>query len=83
VFIVSRYTESETGLDLVFEVSFMRYQHASQLLSVSFIMCVRNFFTGNKIDQFTENEVMPLGLFQRFIEPSQPGSMGGKKVMEL
>jgi hypothetical protein len=46
-------------------------------------MCVRNFFTGNKIDQFTENEVMPLGLFQRFIEPSQPGSMGGKKVMEL
>ena len=26
---------------------------------------------------------MPLGLFQRFIEPFQPGSMGVQTVMEL
>ena len=83
LFIFSRCTEFETGPDLGFKVSFMLHQHASQLLPVSFIMCVRNFFSGNKIDQFTENKVMPLGLFQRFIEPSQPESMGAKRVMEL
>jgi len=57
-FVSGLYQKVEARFDLAFGVSFLLYQKLCEFLAVPLVMGILQRFSGNKIDQFAEYEMM-------------------------